>query len=77
MFLLYANIKPHDQGQNSNINPIGFFNLVNSINNLNCSIINLLVNNKGKFHNQTDSYECRLYCYSINVSCNTIINGGL
>ena len=55
MFLLYANIKPHEQGQNSNIKPMGFFNLVNSINNLNCSIINLLVNNKGKFHNQIDS----------------------
>ena len=31
---LYESVKPQMQGQNSNIKPIGFDNLVNSINNL-------------------------------------------
>ena len=34
----YAIVKPHAQGQNKSINPIGFFNLVSSMKRLICFI---------------------------------------
>ena len=36
--------------------------------------IKLLVNNKGKIDNQTDSYEYRLHSHSFNVPGNTSFN---